>query len=193
MFHPGELRSVAVREDGRLAALAALYCDRGRLLPVGIALSDYLDVLADPEERPRALSALAWCVPEIPGWEEWSLEELPPGAAALAMPVPTGCGDGSQPQSACPVLDLPLSARRLEAAIPAAKLRKLSASCSSPTRSRRPSTSTVGSFIFCAAASAATAHGGDAPSDGSRLAGGGAMRRAMRHESQVANWRESLR
>ena len=47
VFHPGELCSIALFEDGRLIVLAALYCDRGRLLPVGIALSDYLDVLAD--------------------------------------------------------------------------------------------------------------------------------------------------
>lgn len=123
-FRPGELRSVAVLDERRLVALAALYCDRGRLLPVGIALSDYLDVLADPA-HPSALPTLARGVWELPEWEECSLEELPPGAAALAMPAPEGCCDGASPQNACPVLALPESVDRLRDAVPADKLRKL--------------------------------------------------------------------
>ena len=99
VFHPGELHSDAVCDGRRLIALAALYCDRGRLLPIGIALSDYLDVLAD--------SAEAGALP------------------ALAMPAPVGCGDGARPQSACPVLALPRSIDRLGATIPAERLRKL--------------------------------------------------------------------
>lgn len=124
VFRPGELRSVAVLDGTRLTGLAALYCDRGRLLPVGIALSDYLDVLADPTD-PRALPALALGVRELPDWSECSLEELPPAAAALALPAPAGCGDGAQAQSACPVLALPRSPDRLCDAVPPGKLRKL--------------------------------------------------------------------
>ncbi len=124
VFRPGELRSVAVLDGARIVALAALYYDRGRLLPVGIALSDYLDVLADPAD-PRALPALALGVRELPDWSECSLEELPPAAAALSLPAPAGCGDGSEAQSACPVLALPPSADRLCDAVPPGKLRKL--------------------------------------------------------------------
>lgn len=124
VFHPGELCSIAMFEGARLIVLAMLYSDRRRLLPVGIALSDYLDVLIDPLD-PGRLQALARCVSELPEWEEWSLEELPPEAVALAMPAPAGCSDGAQPQSACPVLALPRSADRLGEAIPAGKLRKL--------------------------------------------------------------------
>ena len=123
-FHPGELRAVAVLDGARLSALAPLYCDRGRLLPVGIALSDYLDVLADPADS-HALTALARGVRELPDWQECSLEELPPAAAALALPAPEGCGDGAQAQSACPVLALPRSPDRLCEAVPAGKLLKL--------------------------------------------------------------------
>lgn len=123
-FHPGELRSIAVLDGERLIALAPLYCDHGRLLPVGIALSDYLDVLADPAD-PRALPAVARGVHALPGWDECSLEELPPGAAALAMPAPGHCGDGARAQSACPVLGLPRSIDALGEAVPAGKLRKL--------------------------------------------------------------------
>lgn len=124
VFHPGELRSVAVLDGARLTALAALYRDRGRLLPLGIALSDYLDVLADPADG-CALPALAEGVRELPGWDEWSLEELPPGAAALSLPPLAGCEDGARAQSACPVLSLPGARGRLGEAVPAGKLRKL--------------------------------------------------------------------
>ena len=123
-FHPGELRSIAVLTDGRLAALAALYRDRGGLLPVGIALSDYLDVLADPAE-PAALAMLARGLHDSPDCGECSLEELPPGAAALAMPVPEGYHEGARPQSACPVLTLPRSVGLLGERVPRDKLRKL--------------------------------------------------------------------
>ena len=123
-FRPGELRTVAVLDEGRLIGLAALYCDRGRLLPLGIALSDYLDVLVDPA-HPGALPALARGVCELTDWDECSLEELPPGAAALVMPAPAGWGDDASPQSACPVLVLPRSVDRLGDAVPAGKLRKL--------------------------------------------------------------------
>ncbi|HZT01679.1 MAG TPA: GNAT family N-acetyltransferase [Steroidobacteraceae bacterium] len=124
VFHPGELCSVAMFDGERLVVLAVLYAKSRRLLPVGIALSDYLDVLADPAD-PGMLPALAECVRELPDWDEWSLEELPPGAAVLTMPAPAGWGDGTGRQSACPVLALPRSAERLGEAVPAGKLRKL--------------------------------------------------------------------
>ncbi len=124
IFHPGELCTIAALDGGRLIALAALYRDGVRLLPVGIALSDYLDVLADPADG-DALPALAAGVRELPGWEECSLEELSPGAAALALPSPEGCRNGAQAQSVCPVLALPRSPHRLGETVPAGKLRKL--------------------------------------------------------------------
>jgi CelD/BcsL family acetyltransferase involved in cellulose biosynthesis len=123
-FHPGELRSVAVSNGARLSALAPLYKDRGRLLPIGIALSDYLDVLADPAD-PSALPELARAVRGLADWDEWSLEELSPGAAALALPALEGCNEAARAQSACPVLTLPRCRERLGDSVPAAKLRKL--------------------------------------------------------------------
>ena len=50
-FAPGELFTMAVWRESRLVGLAPLYLETGplgvRLLPLGISLSDYLDVLID--------------------------------------------------------------------------------------------------------------------------------------------------
>src|SRR5215207_3689869 len=101
-FHPGELFVVAVRRGGRLVGLAPFYIEDGvlgrRLLPVGISLSDYLDVLLDPEHQEESGQALVdHFVRERERWDEWSLEELAPHAAALALPVPPGCQEKLTP------------------------------------------------------------------------------------------------
>lgn len=124
-FHPGELRAVAVRAGDRLVALAPLYLEDGphgrRLLPVGISLSDYLDMLVDPDHAAEAAPMLlAACGPERVDWEE-----LPPEASALLVPAPRGWRNDIQPQSACPVVALPESGQDLAVALPARKMRKL--------------------------------------------------------------------
>jgi CelD/BcsL family acetyltransferase involved in cellulose biosynthesis len=97
-------------------ALAPFYIEDGpigrRLLPVGIALSDYLDVLIDPA-YPDAGSAMSEVFDAEEGWDVWSLEELPPGAAALSLPCSRGWHEVSERQSACPVLALPPSLGQL--------------------------------------------------------------------------------
>jgi CelD/BcsL family acetyltransferase involved in cellulose biosynthesis len=89
---------------------------------VGISLSDYHDVLLDPACADEAAAALARAVAADPWWVAWSLEELPPGAAALRLPVPEGCGDGLEDQSACPFLTLRTP---VWAGLPGSKRRKL--------------------------------------------------------------------
>src|SRR5918997_6592847 len=83
-FHPGELRTVAARRDGRLVGLAPFYLEDGpygrRLLPVGISLSDYHDVLLDPACAHEAGAALVGAMTEE-SWDAWEWEDLPPGAA----------------------------------------------------------------------------------------------------------------
>ncbi|HEY7887371.1 MAG TPA: hypothetical protein VIC29_03995 [Steroidobacteraceae bacterium] len=78
------------------------------MLPVGTALSDSLDEPADPAE-PHALLAVATGAHDLADWQEWPLEELPPGAAALALRAPVA----TVRQSACPVLALPRRPRAL--------------------------------------------------------------------------------
>jgi CelD/BcsL family acetyltransferase involved in cellulose biosynthesis len=129
-FQPGELQTIAVEADGRLVALAPLYLETGplgrRLLPVGISLSDYLDVLLDPDVAPDAGAAI---MAHLAGaewpWEVLELQELAPGAAALALPVAAGLEETSAGQSACPVLTLPGGVEGLAECIPARQRRKL--------------------------------------------------------------------
>lgn len=128
-YHPGALMAVAARRDGRLVGLAPMYLEDGplgrRLLPVGISLSDYLDVLVDPDCAEGAGEAIVSHVAGLDGWDLWELEELAPGAAALGFPVPGGCDEHASGQSACPVLALPEGLRDAAEFLTAAKRRKL--------------------------------------------------------------------
>jgi CelD/BcsL family acetyltransferase involved in cellulose biosynthesis len=127
-FHPGELFAVTVRHGQRLVGLAPFYIEDGvlgrRILPVGISLSDYLDVLLEPAYAEPAGQVLVDCVANEWGrWDEWDLEELPPEAAALSLPAPRGCEESCGAQSACPVLEFQADARAIWDFVPARKRR----------------------------------------------------------------------
>jgi CelD/BcsL family acetyltransferase involved in cellulose biosynthesis len=119
---------VAVYDDAQLVALAPLFCEDGalgrRLLPIGISLSDYLDVLIDPA-CPEAAVALLDAMMHATEWDACCLEELAPGAAALALSSPVQLHDKVERQSACPVLTLPTSVEKISETVPMRKLRKL--------------------------------------------------------------------
>jgi CelD/BcsL family acetyltransferase involved in cellulose biosynthesis len=117
-FHPGELFVVTLRHGQRLVGLAPFYIEDAplgrRILPVGISLSDYLDVLFEPAYAERAGQVLvAYLDHERARWDGWDLEELPPEAAALSLPAPPGCEESCGPQSTCPVLEFPADARAI--------------------------------------------------------------------------------
>ncbi len=111
VFHPGALLTAAVRRDGLLVGLAPFYLEDGphgrRLLPLGIGITDHLDVLVDgaPAEAVGAALAAAYGS-ERARWDVWSLEELRPEASARALPLGPLRHEETA-QSACPVLDLP--------------------------------------------------------------------------------------
>lgn len=106
-FAPGELFTVAAWKGRSMVGLAPFYREGRRLLPLGISLSDYLDVLLDSDARGAAGGAIVDHYSELaPHWDEWELAELHPGAAALALPCPRGCEETAGPDSPCPVLAL---------------------------------------------------------------------------------------
>src|SRR5688572_22586430 len=106
-FSPGTLHCCALRRHGRLVALAPFYLENSagappRLLPVGISLSDYLDVLIHPEDEAEAAAALTDAMTGGSAWESWELPELRPDAKALALPSPTGCEAALSAGETCP-------------------------------------------------------------------------------------------
>jgi CelD/BcsL family acetyltransferase involved in cellulose biosynthesis len=128
-FQPGELLVVAVRQHGRLVGLGPFYIENGllgrRVLPLGLGVSDYLDVLIDPQASDEAAAALVdHITAQADRWDSWELEEIAPHAATWALPCCTDLFETVDPQSACPVLALPCAAERLSAMIPKRSLRK---------------------------------------------------------------------
>lgn len=106
-YAPGTLQTLAVRQAGQLAALAPLYLEHGalgaRLLPLGLAVSDWLDVLIDPACAGAGM-ALARALGALEGWESLWLQDLAPDAASLRLPPPAGASSWVEAQEACPVL-----------------------------------------------------------------------------------------
>jgi CelD/BcsL family acetyltransferase involved in cellulose biosynthesis len=125
-FGPGSLRTVAIRQGGELVLLAPFYLEDGplarRLLPVGISLSDYLDILVDPAV-PEAVAALVTHLDGLDDWDRLELEELAPGASALALSPAARWSEESFAQSGCPTLLL--RPEPLEDLLPRPKLRKI--------------------------------------------------------------------
>ena len=109
-FRPGPLFSFAVWRGSDLVGLAPFYLEDGalgrRLLPLGISLSDYLDVLIDPDDQDEVASALVSAASEAPDWERWELEDLREGAASLSLPLPRCWAEENAAQQPCPCLSL---------------------------------------------------------------------------------------
>jgi CelD/BcsL family acetyltransferase involved in cellulose biosynthesis len=129
-FHPGELFAVTIRHGERLVGLAPFYIENGTLgrqiLPIGISVSDYLDVLIDPGfAEPVGNVLVEHLVSRHERWDGWNLEELAPDAQALGLPRPKTCDEQLVRQSACPVLAFSEAPKDLKAALPRAKRNNL--------------------------------------------------------------------
>ncbi|HSC17346.1 MAG TPA: GNAT family N-acetyltransferase [Rhizomicrobium sp.] len=110
-FAPGDLRMIAVRQGGRLVGLAPLYREEGqygpRLLPLGISLSDYVDVLVDDADMEAAGAAIASAFADLEDIDSVEWGELQPHADALRLAAPFGWETFTQAGSTCPVATLP--------------------------------------------------------------------------------------
>ncbi len=125
-FHPGDLSTIAIRDGDRLVGLAPFYIERaiagGRLLAVGIGLSDYLDVLVAPDCRDAVLAAIGAAVETLAGWQEWELTDMAPFAAGRGLPHLSSCACEETPAAARYGLALDGEPGRL---MPGTKARKL--------------------------------------------------------------------
>jgi CelD/BcsL family acetyltransferase involved in cellulose biosynthesis len=125
-FAPGQLVAIAVWREDRLIGLAPFYLEDGketRLLPVGIALSDYLDLLIEPGAE-QETAALIFEAGLTLGWDRWEFEELRPEALAAAIACPETMANEAEEQSACPVIAL-AGGDDLTGCVPARRRRQL--------------------------------------------------------------------
>jgi len=130
VFAPGDLFVISAWREGRLVGMAPLYREVGklgeRILPLGISVSDYLDLLLHPDYADAAGEALIAHLlrADLP-WSEWELPELSAEASALRLTCPPALADEQAPQSICPMLTLPRTIDGLSEVIPSRKRRKL--------------------------------------------------------------------
>ncbi|MBV8889176.1 MAG: GNAT family N-acetyltransferase [Alphaproteobacteria bacterium] len=109
--HYGTGRPVVLtaRNGGRLVAVLPLYqrdepgCRK--LLPIGVALSDYIDVLAAPE-APEAADRLMAEIAATPGWDECFLPGIAADSALARAACPADLIEAPAAGTPCPVLNL---------------------------------------------------------------------------------------
>lgn len=125
-FGNGTPLVLTARDDGQLIALLPLYrldeAGRRKLLPIGVALSDYLDALVVPG-HPGAAAALLDLLADLPDWAECYFPDLPPQAALLAAQSPARLTENRAAGETCPVLALPGTVAELRNVVPRKTLR----------------------------------------------------------------------
>lgn len=125
VFPPGEPWVLAARGEGRLAALAPLlvYPNEGRRTVgfCGGGVSDYCDVVTDPDGEEEAVAALLAHLEEHRDrWGVADLEPLPGDSPLLRISQGT-----LETRDVCPGLDLPERAEDLHEVIPTRQLANL--------------------------------------------------------------------
>jgi CelD/BcsL family acetyltransferase involved in cellulose biosynthesis len=125
-FAPGKLCVLAVRHGATLVGLAPFYVEAsGRALPLGVSVSDYLDVLVDPDHLASAGDVLSGAIADSlhADMSSWVLPELRPTAQALDL-APDAIGE-LHPGDVCPVLAIPDQGCELSEVVPQARMRKV--------------------------------------------------------------------
>ncbi|MFL6262460.1 MAG: GNAT family N-acetyltransferase [Thermoanaerobaculia bacterium] len=123
-FPPGEPWVLAARRGGRLIALAPLliYPHEGRRTVAfcGGGVSDYCDVVADPEGEEAVSALLAHLAERRDRWEVADFEPVPGDSPLLRAP------EGStETRDVCPGLDLPERVEDLGKVVPTRQLANL--------------------------------------------------------------------
>lgn len=123
-FSPGTLWVLAVRDDQRLVGLAPLFIQRTaevarHLSFIGAGVSDYLDILADPESPGEiAGEILTHLAHRQTEWDKCDLTDLPSDSSLLLAPRPCGLQIESCPGEICTFVPLPGSVEEYRRALP---------------------------------------------------------------------------
>lgn len=128
IFAPGELRVIAIWHAGDLVGVAPLYRDSQpvpRLLPLGVSLSDYMDLTFDSTHFGVAARTFCAALDEMSDIGECEFPEIRANGQTLHIePVADWYADDS-PGSVCPLLVLPEDTSELGEHIPPSRLRHL--------------------------------------------------------------------
>jgi CelD/BcsL family acetyltransferase involved in cellulose biosynthesis len=86
-FAPGRLSCIALWRGKELVGFAPLYReeDSQRLLPLGVSLSDYLDVLVAEKNTNSVLDRMQAEIPHLPDGVDTCFPDVAPDASVLAM------------------------------------------------------------------------------------------------------------
>jgi CelD/BcsL family acetyltransferase involved in cellulose biosynthesis len=118
----GELRVLTARAGDRLVGLLPMYRQHaiagGKLLPLGIAISDYLDGLFEEGIGLVGAEAMLRRLAERGDWQRCELHPLRVGSPLLDARVPPGCADEVLAFEPCVVLEIPAGARDLCDVVP---------------------------------------------------------------------------
>lgn len=148
-FHPGGLRVAYVFDGARLVALAPFYCEESaeesRLLPLGVSLSDYLDVLIEDDQPPAILSLLMKGL--FDGCSRCDCEDLGSWALALRLWPQEGWTQETFGQNASPILGL--SGSDWDEHVPARKRRQVRRALRAAQRRGNTKFTRVGSELDC--------------------------------------------
>jgi CelD/BcsL family acetyltransferase involved in cellulose biosynthesis len=117
----GELRVLAARRGGRVVGVLPMYLQDeggGKLLPLGIAISDYLDGLFEEGCGREVAEAMLRRLAERHDWRCCELHPLRKGSPLLDAGTPPGCGDEVVEFEPCLAVEIPAGARALSDVLP---------------------------------------------------------------------------
>jgi CelD/BcsL family acetyltransferase involved in cellulose biosynthesis len=118
----GQLRVLVARQEGDLVGLLPLYLQHesegAKLLPLGIAISDYLDGLFDEGRGVMAAEAMLRHLAGRDDWRRCELHPLRPGTPLLEARAPPGIADEVLTFEPCLVVEVPAGARELRDVLP---------------------------------------------------------------------------
>ena len=121
LFRGGELLMLALRQNGRLIGLAPLFIygvNFKCLSFLGSGVSDYLDILLEPEEDMAAVEmAVDYLRAHGERWQRCELADLRSDSPLLSCAMPREWNIERTISSRCPVLSLPETLTELESRI----------------------------------------------------------------------------
>jgi CelD/BcsL family acetyltransferase involved in cellulose biosynthesis len=128
----GEVCALAFWQEGKLAGIApwqiVTEAETGerQLVLLGTGITDYLDVLVDPEFAGSCETEIRrWLAENRHRWTVADFQQLKSGAFLLEMPTSDDVITDIAAQEVCPVLDLPASLEDLPRYVPVNMLTKL--------------------------------------------------------------------